>query len=240
MDRKELEEKLDRAFSKRMRIVAENSRGKLSSTWMFWGKKNDFYFGPKGLLSEFKVSFHENGFGYLAFHKPYYLQKKAEGLELASKTVFEWRLPEPTRFGAAHAASVILPGEYFRSAPLNARDGAKTLVLGVEEKCAAEIGIFLSQESHETLESKFLQIGRPIFFATLEKGLRVSIVVRSTQFDPGVLPTPEHLRASRGTLLQRIEDLADNDLNAMLWNKPEEGEALQVIDIGGVTLNKSP
>jgi IS5 family transposase len=91
----DLERRLERAFSKKIRLAAENSAGQFSSVWMFWGNKNDFYFGSKSLLSSFKVSLHENGIGYVAYHKSFFLAKRAGGFDLPNKTTLEWKLPVP-------------------------------------------------------------------------------------------------------------------------------------------------
>lgn len=236
-----IHETLDKAFSKRIRLGAENAAGQFSSVWMFWGNKSDFYFGAKALLGSFKVSLHENGIGYVAYHKPYFLKKQSQGIPIPSKTATEWKLPVPGPTGAVQAASVFLPADYCRSAPPSEAARKKTLVLGVEKGCAAEIGIFLSRENHPSLEAKFLPWGHPLFMVTLDNGHKVSIVVRSTPFNPSVLPTNEQTQAASKLLLQSPQDIPDssNNLNAMLWTLPPEGGCLQVIDVGGVGYAKN-
>lgn len=241
MEKNELHAHLDKITAKRIRLVAENAKGQFSSTWMFWGNKNDFYFGSKTMLGSFKVSLHENGVGYVAFHKPYFLNKKAEGIELSSRTVLEWRLPVPEALGAVHAASVLLPADYCRSGPLGDRARRQTIVFGVEDGCAAEIGIFLSREKHTTLEAKLLPLGHPIVMVSLENDLNVSVVVRLQSFDPRVLPTDEQRQSARGVLLEKSALSEDREnLNAMIWNKPGDGGVLQVIDVGGVSWKSRP
>lgn len=202
---------------------------------MFWGKKSDFYFGSKSLAAEFKVSLHANGRGYVGYHKPYFENKRAEGINIPSKTALEWKLPAPGRSGAVHVASLLLPSDYCRSSPPSDRAKSRTLVLGLEDGCASEIGLFYSKEDQSSLEKQLRSIGMPLVMVTLENGLRVAIVVRSVPFDPSVLPTGEQLLRSKGLLLQQSRDVPDNDnLNAMIWNEPAAGEALKVIDVGGV------
>src|SRR5690242_18068374 len=138
MDTASLEHRFRQAFSKRIRIAAENRAGRLSSVWMFWSNRNDFYFGAKSLLCSFKVSLHENGIGYVAYHKSYLLDKRAEGIDLPNKTVLEWKLPVPAQQSAVHAASLILPSSYCRSGPLSDKARSKTLVFEVEDNYAAE------------------------------------------------------------------------------------------------------
>lgn len=161
MEKSELEAHLDKILAKRIRLVAENSKGQFSSTWMFWGNKNDFYFGSKSMMGSFKVSLHENGVGYVAFHKPYFLSKKAEGIDLSSKTVLEWKLPVPKALGTVHAASVFLPADYCRSGPLTDRARRQTLVFGVEDGCAAEIGIFCRRKNTSRLKPSFYRSDIP-------------------------------------------------------------------------------
>jgi len=238
MDTNEREKQLDRAFAKRIRLVAENSRGQLSSTWMFWGNRNDYYFGSKGLLGKFKISLHENGVGYLAFDKPFYLQKKAAGADVPSKTLFEWKYPMPNDLGAVHVASLFLPSEHYRCPPLSERDDQKTAVLGVPDGRAAEVRLFISNESPDTLEDKLLKVGIPMFVTDLENGLFVSIVARPSLFDPSVLPTQEKLNLGKKVFFEEPEADSDN-YNAMFWNKPGDSGTLTVIEIGGVGLKRN-
>lgn len=241
MDQITLEKRIDSLFKKRIRLVAENSKGQFSSTWMFWGNRNDFYFGSKSLLGSFKVSLHENGNGYVGYHKPFFQARKAEGIEIPVKTALEWVLPIPGPLGAVHVASLLLPSDYCRSEPLSESAKKKTLVFGLEDGCTAEIGVFFSNEEQSTLEAKLVLLGRPIVAVTLENKLKVSIVARSKPFNPSVLPSDEQLRLAKRLLLQRSDEFPDNDnLNAMLWNKPADGEALQVVDVGGVRWNNKP
>ena len=240
MDRTEREKKLDRLFARRIRLVAENSKGHFSSTWMFWGHRSDFYFGSKNLLSSLKVSLHENGIWYVSYDKEHFQSKKRLGIMIPSRTVHEWALPVSGTIGAVHVASLFLPSDYCHSEPLSERAKSNTLVLGLEDGSTAEIGVFFSYEEQLALEQKFLQFGKPIVIATLDNKLRVSIVVRSRRFDPSVLPSDEQLRYSKLILLHQPGEIAGtNNLNAMLWNDPSDGEVLHVVDVGGVRLKNS-
>jgi hypothetical protein len=235
----EFERRLDKAFSKRIRLVAENSHAQFSSAWMFWGNKSDFYFGAKNISGALKVSLHENGRGYVAYHKPYLLKKRAEGIAIPTKTVLDWALPKPGPLGAAHAASLILPADYCRAASLSDSSIKNTLVLGVEDGCCAEIGVFISYEHRATLEAKLIALGKPMFAITLENKMHVSLVARSRSFDRMSLPSDEQTARGRALLLE-AEGTPDNDnLNAMLWNNPGDGGALQVVDVGGVRWNNT-
>ncbi|MEH2505608.1 hypothetical protein V1290_004419 [Bradyrhizobium sp. AZCC 1578] len=240
MTKEEFERRLDRAFSKRVRIVAENPRGKLSACWIFWGHKSDFYFGAKGISNAIKVSLHENGRGYVGYDKQYFERKRGEGIAIPAKTAFEWALPVPGLLGAAHAASLILPADYCHGASLSDSARKKTLVLGIEDGSCAEIGVFLSREHPATLESKLKKIGRPMFAVTLDNGMHTSLVVRSRPFDSASLPSDEQTARARSQMLT-TEPVSENEtLNAILWDAPEDGGAIRVIDVGGVRWKKRP
>jgi hypothetical protein len=219
----EFERRLDKAFSKRIRLVAENSHAQFSSVWMFWGINSDFYFGAKSILGALEVSLHENGRGYVAYHKPYFMKKRAEGIAIPAKTALEWALPKSGPLGAVHAASLILPADYCRAAPLSDSSRKNTLVLGIEDGCCAEIGVFISHEHPSTLEAKLLELGKPMFVITLDNKMHVSLVARSRSFDRASLPSDEQTARARALLLDK-EGTPDNDnLNAILWNNPGDG-----------------
>lgn len=234
----EFELKIDKAFSKRIRLVAENSRAQFSSAWMFWGNKSDFYFGAKSILGALKVSLHENGRGYVGYHKPYFMKKRAEGIAIPAKTALEWALPQPGPLGAVHAASLILPADYCRAASLSDSARKNTLLLGIEDGCCAEIGVFISHEHPSTLEAKLIELGRPMFVITLDNKIHVSLVARSRSFDRASLPSDEQTARTGALLLDGTPD-SDN-LNATLWNDPGDGGALQIIDVGGVRWKNVP
>lgn len=234
------ERDLERAFRKRIRLVAENPTGQLSNVWMFWGNNNDFYFGSKTILHSLKVSLHENGRGYVAFDRRYFLQKRAEGIAIPRKELLEWELPKPALHGAVRAASLILPADYCRSGPLSDESRKKTLVLGVEASCCAEIGVYLSHEHPTTLEAKLEPLGRPMFVTTLDNNMYVSLVARSRPFDRACLPSGGQTARAPSLLLDTEAIPDSDDLAAVLWNAPGDGGALQIIDVGGVRWTNHP
>lgn len=226
---------IEKNFRKRIRIAAENPKGKYSSVWMFWGQGYDFYFGAKTLLQSFKVSLHKNGIGYVAYDRQFRTRMQNSGISLPSKSISEWRFPAPATIGAVHLAVVRLPADFCTHDVTPSIQQKKTLVLGIEEGCAAEIGVFASYEDMQTLEDRFLKIGNPLFAVRLDNGVTISIVVRSTTFDPSILPTSDKLNHSKRIEFMAGSDIQNKDnLNMIVWNHPGDGEALQVIDIGGV------
>jgi hypothetical protein len=187
-DTDEFERRLDKAISKRLRLVAENPHGQFSSTWMFWGNNNDFYFGAKSISGALKVSLHENGRGYVGYDKTYFVRKLAEGIAIPAKTTHEWALPKPGPLGAVRAATLMLPADYCRAPPLSDSSRKNTFVLGIEDGSCAEIGVFLSLEHPKTLEARLAVIGKPMFAITLDNEMHVSLVARSQPFDRASLP----------------------------------------------------
>jgi hypothetical protein len=220
-------------------MVAENPRGQFSNAWIFWGRNSDFYLGAKTISGSFKVSLHENGRGYVAYHKPYFEMKRAQGIAIPAKTALEWALPAPASSGAVHAASVILPADYCRTASLSHSSRKNTLVLGIEDGCCAEIGIFLSQEHPATLETKLMALGKPMFATTLDNKMHVSLVARSRPFDRSCLPTDAQIARAQALRLTTEGIAKNDDLSAMLWNDPGDGGSLQIIDVGGVRLTQA-
>ncbi|MBR1298541.1 hypothetical protein [Bradyrhizobium sp. AUGA SZCCT0042] len=241
MTRDEFERRLDKAISKRIRLVAENPHGQFSSTWMFWGNRNDFYFAAKSISGALKVSLHENGRGYVGYSKPYFVRKLAEGIAIPAKTTHEWALPKPGPVGAVHAASLKLPANYCRAAPLSDSARKNTFVLGIDDGSCVDIGVFLSHEHPKTLEAKLEVIGKPMFVVTLDNNMHISLVARSQPFDPtSTLPPEEAVARGKSLLLNANPPPDTDDLNAMLWNDPGDGGTLQVTDVGGVRLKRRP
>jgi hypothetical protein len=235
----ELDAVLNRNFRRTIRIVGENTASQFSSMWSFLGGNDGFYLASRTLLNTFKVSLHANNSrGYLAFAKPYFLEKTAEGrLTRPTRTVHEWSLPDPGDVGAALAVSIKLPADFMRSPAHPYCSQGKALIFGIEPTNALEIGIFLSREGRATLEEKFVPIGHPLFEVAIEDWLNVMIVVRSVAFDATCLPSAEQISTVQFSPLEPIEQQTNlSNLNMTLWNAPQDGAPLQVIDIGGLTI----
>jgi hypothetical protein len=151
----DLKTKLDRAFKKRIRIAVENERQEHSSSWIFWGNKNDFYFGAKSTAAAIKVSLHANGIGYVGYDNKYFNDRRNKGFELPQKSVTEWKMPQPNAKGAVQVASLFLPADYCNKL-VNPENRLKsTLVFQVAPQHAAEIMIFRSQEKMERWRINF-------------------------------------------------------------------------------------
>ena len=237
MTPKESAEAIDRNFRKRVRFVVENSEGKFSDVWLFWGNRDDFYFGARTVSDAIKVSLHKNGVGYVAFDKRYHA---AKANLLSRRTIREWKLPQPKATGAVHVASVILPADYCAAsvAPPGV-NVLKVLVLGVEPGAAAEIGMFMHLEHPQSIEPRLTKIGKPIFVTTLDNGAQVSIVVRSQPFDRSLLPQGMKIpRLSFNLSSRSKEELLGEAHSAIICSAPPDNGTLQVISVGGVRLRE--
>jgi hypothetical protein len=225
---------LERNFRKLVRIVGENQLGRYSSIWSFKGGNDGFYFGARSIFNRFKVSLHANN------HRGYIAQSKSfkDGIVRPRQGLLEWALPSPGLLGAVQAASIKLPANFmFDAEPPYVRQ-RKTLVFGIQPECALEVGIFLSNEGKDTLEEKFCRMGHPLFQVTISGWLNVSIVVRSVDFDASCLPNQEQMDAARYTPID--DQLSEtSNLGMICFNKPGDGETIQLIDIGGVSMRRS-
>ena len=72
---------------------------------------------------------------------------------------------------------------------------------------------------------------------SLDNGETVWIVARETEFDRRAIPSEE--RWTESTRFHNKEAFLDDgveleNLTSMLWNAPQDGERLQVIEIGGI------
>jgi hypothetical protein len=136
----EFERSLDKAFSDRFRLVAENPHGQFSSAWMFWGNNSDFYFSAKIISDRIKVSLHENGRGYVAYDKPYFEKKRASrpaappaSRPLCVPAAGPVRLPPPPP--AAPAPESTLEADRFSRRSLRHASNGRCQNLPFRERC---------------------------------------------------------------------------------------------------------
>jgi hypothetical protein len=242
MDRAEAEAATARVFRKLIRIVGQNEAGQYSSMWSFKAGNDGFYFSSRSLLNVFKVSLHANNHtGYLAFDRTFFYQQGAEGaLIRPSRTVHEWRLPEPGNSGAIQAASIKLPADWMRAPEHEYVRQLKAVVFGIEPSRALEIGVFLSKESQTSLEDKFVRIGMPLVHLSIDGWCDLSVVVRSADFDESILAKNARVNSRQLIPFVKIEAAETvPNLNMVLFNGPKDGEALQIVDVGGVSVTRN-
>jgi hypothetical protein len=233
---------LERKIAKdKMRFAVGKTDGFASGVWSAWNQKSEFYVGARGALGNTKVSLHKSGkcrFGLTAEALPLTDPKALS--ETGDRAFVKWNRSIGPTDGAYLALAITFPTDYLH---LPAPKGSAKKPLLIFEAAppgrAAQFGFFFSQEDPKTLEPKFLKIGKPLFYWGLPNGEAVWIVVRETEFDPAVIPSAEVLsRASRVLDPAGLENArkSSNPLNCMLWNRPKDGDPLQIIEIGGVRI----
>ncbi len=139
---------------------------------------------------------------------------------------------------------LIFPLDYLRNDAPETTPKKRAIVFTADAPGeAVEFGFFYSRETVETLEPKLAQIGQPLFQVTLENGEAIHVIARIRRFDAAVLPSSEKMSAEGMTPLNPKAlpkpGAEQTDLNAVLWNAPEDGETFQILEIGGVTLRRN-
>lgn len=110
---------------------------------------------------------------------------------------------------------------------------------------AVEVGFFYSRETADTLENKFFGIGTPWFYFDQDNGEKVWVVVREADFDPAALPSAEEINRSMamgGVLcLDAFPEVGAErgGLTAAFWTSPKDGEALRLVERGGITMRRN-
>jgi hypothetical protein len=142
------------------------------------------------------------------------------------------------------AVVLIFPTDFLRlDAPTATTKKPLVIFEAAGQGKAVEIAFFYSREPGITLESKFLAIGKPIFRTDLDNGETVWMVAREAHFDPSVLPSTEKINSGAGRLLNPDAfaevGVERQGLTAALWNSPKDGEALRIIEIGGITMKRN-
>jgi hypothetical protein len=209
-----------------------------SGVWSAFNGKNEFYLGARGMFNNTKVTLHKSGFCRFALTETGADSVDPRALPAPNDRVFvRWKRPPAPAQGAHLAVSVCFPTDYLRMPP--PKGSAKKPILIFEAappRKAVQCGFFFSREGASTLESKFLEIGKPIFSWDLPNGESVWLVATEADFDASVLPeASSSLRA-----LDPADLLAPGterkNLTAVFWNAPQDGDPLQMIEIGGVTV----
>jgi hypothetical protein len=244
-NRSDLQKKLvdfERRLTKdKVRFAVGRPGGHYSGVWAHWGNKSDFYIGARSILGSMKISLHKSGICRVALTDRHFAALTQKGRLVPNDRAFvKWeRLFAPDE-GAHLAAVLVFPTDFLRlEAPVGTAKKPLLLIESASPGKAVEIGYFYCREARQTLESKFLAIGKPLVFTDLENGEVVWMVAREAEFDPACLPSSEQLGRSDGNVLEPnafpVPGVPRTDLNAVLWNAPQRGEALRMIEIGGVT-----
>jgi hypothetical protein len=233
----------ERRTSKRLRFAISGPNSKYSGGWCAFGHGNDFYLGARSVLGSIKISLHASGICRVALTERQIALMRAQGLELPNdRALLKWRRAASPDVGAVHVVSLIFPTVHLQSDSPQATHKKPVLIIGdgIPGK-AVEVRIFFSRESLKTLEGKLSAVGMPVCYTSLANGETVSMVVRQVDFDPSVLPTLEMLNKAGIRLLNRdaVADTKMSGLMAAFFNDPNDGETLQLVEIGGITLTQS-
>jgi hypothetical protein len=230
-----------RLVKDKVRFAIGGPDERFSGVWVHWHHKSDFYIGARSILGSMKISLHKSRRCRIAMTERHYATASQHGLSVPNDRAFvKWERLEAPSEGAHLAVVLAFPTDFLRlEAPAGTKKKPLLLLESARPGKAVEIGFFLSREAKATLEPKFLAIGKPLFFTNLENSESVWMVAREAEFDTACLPSAEKLNSSGGHLLDPnafpTAGVPRTNLNAILWNAPQTGEPLRVIEIGGVT-----
>ena len=227
-----------------VRFAVGRERHGFSGGWAFRGQKNEFYIAARSIFGSTKISLHGSNVCRLALTCQHIKLMAAQGLPLpVDRALVKWRRPEAPALGAHLAVVLVFPTDFLRNKCPECTQKKPMVVLEpAAPRKAVEIGFFFTREERGSIELKFLDIGKPVFWHQLDHGEFVWMVAREADFDPKVLPSSELLSAT-GQILDKTafpEIGAEREnLTAILWNSPKDGEALRMIEIGGVKATRN-
>ena len=210
-----------------------------SSVWAAWGRKSDYYIGARGVLASSKISLHGSGVCRFALTERHFALLAERGLPQPEDRPFvKWRRSPTPQIGAVLTVVLVFPTDYMTlEAPTSSHRKPVFMFEAARSGMAVEVGFFHSREPAESVEPKFLEIGKPVFRTDLDDGESVSIVVREVAFDPATLPSTDQFNAGGARLLDPDCPIGVEmkNLTAMLWNAPNDGEALRIVEVGGLS-----
>jgi hypothetical protein len=236
-------EDFERRMSKQLRFSISGPNSKYSGRWCAFSRDSDYYLGARSVVGRIKISLHASGICRIALTEHQIALMRAQGLELPNdRALTKWRRAASPDIGAAHVASLVFPTDHLQGGPPDATYKKPILIIGdgIPGK-AVEVGIFFSREPIKTLATKLSVVGMPVCYTSLASGETVSMVVRQANFDPSGLPTSEMLSRAGMHLLDRdaVPDTEVSGLMAAFWNQPNDGGALHLVEIGGITLRRN-
>jgi hypothetical protein len=212
-----------------------------SSIWTAWGDKREYYLGVENLTGSIKASFHRDGRCHVKFRENYWWALRNKGLFVPrNPKITAWRRPPTPDSGAVHVASVLFPRDFIKvDAEPNARQDGwwADPVFYFAHAPAGEAVEFLLfyTKTPEAIEQALAQIGKPLFYTTLDSSDEsVSIVVRTRPFDAAVIPQPSRVPAHA---LYDRSPIDRSDHSAVLFNAPNEKTPLQLIQVSGVSVS---
>jgi hypothetical protein len=235
-ERKILKDKLRFAIGK----PAEGHSG----VWSAWNTQSEFYLGARGTLGNTKISLHKSGRCRFALTEEAARAVDPRALPAQNDRAFvKWNRPPAPAQGAHLAVLLCFPTDYLLlPAPAGSAKKPVLIFEAARSGKATQIGFFFSRESAVTLEQKFLKIGKPILHWDLPNGEAIWLVARESDFDATVIPDSSAWSRSMRVLdpaAVPAPGMEQKNLNAILWNAPSDGDPLQIIEIGGLTIRRN-
>ena len=232
---------IDRAFDswrKRLRFAVEGPDGRFSTAWATWEKNDTVYVAGRTSGRFIKVSLHPPHMGgyRLAYDKPFYSTIRDR---VPQREIVTWPRPEVSEKEVVLVASICFPTDFMRSGPPPSSRDKKYLILGAPQSGrAVNVGFFLSRAGKEAIEASAPSGHVPIERWDFEDGTSISLVAWESEFDPVVLPKGgEPLKGAPVNVFGPIVPKRTGARpTIMLTNKPGPGIPLQLIELGGVTL----
>jgi hypothetical protein len=232
---------LERVFLKEklLRFAVGSRATGYSSIWSAWSYQNDFYLGVCATLGDMKVSLHESlicNYGMT--------ERSATLLDPSGqrdRAIVKWRRrPAPSK--RAHlVASICFPTACLRL-PIPEQSTRKPVRLfkAAPAGRARQVDILFSREDETALEMAFRQdVGDPFCHWGQPNGDTVWLLTREAEFDAPVIPEASEISRRMRVLDPRAVpgpgEQLDN-LNAVLWDTPRDGDPPQLIEIGGISI----
>jgi hypothetical protein len=170
--------------NRKMRFAVGTEKAVLSSFWFVTATdEGSVYVGARSLGGTLKASFHRSGSCHVRFG-----QRQELGT-LANSYMMKWRRKPTPPAGAVQVGSIIFSTDLLRG-QMDPPEGKAMHVLFVPppKGHALELGLFYSHETSETMEAKFLKIGKPLIYSELPTGEVFSVVARTGLFDAEAIP----------------------------------------------------
>jgi hypothetical protein len=224
-----------------LRFAVGRSGSVHSSIWRTSWSKSDYYISARSIFGSMKISLHESRICRLALTERYMTWLREQGLAPPDDRAFvKWRRPPAPESGAHLAVVLVFPTDNLHLDDPAWKNSNKPLLHfePAPSGKAVELGFFYSREAKETLEPRFMEIGKPLHYADLPNGEFVWLVGREADFDPTCIPTAE-FDTARGSLDVLSLGTERRGLTVILWNSPEAGEPLRVIELGGTTVTRT-
>jgi len=215
-----------------------------SDIWCAFWNKSDYYIRARSIFGSTKISLHASGICRMALTEKHMTLLHQQGIAPPDdRALVKWRRPPAPESGAHLAVVLVFPTDHLDLDNPEWKDSNKPLLLfeSAASGKAVELGFFYSREPKETLEPRFMEIGKPLFYTDLDNGEFVWLVAREWDFDSTSIPTAEQFNMGTSTsLLDAIPTGSERrNLTAILWNAPKDGEPLRIIEIGGITVTRT-